>query len=142
MAAEDIDAVLDIERASFTNPWKRSMFESELRNPVSSAYTLKRDFGDDETVAAYIIFWVVQGEAHILDLAVHPDCRRRGLGEALLVAALDMMRTRLVFEVFLEVRKSNAPAIALYRKLGFKESFIRRNYYGDEDALVMTLVMY
>lgn len=139
MKEEDLDAVLAIEEVSFPNPWTRRMFASELKNPVSHAYTLKVPHGNSYRLAAYIVFWVVYGEAHILNLSVHPDYRRQGIGEELLSAALDMMQRSLVYEVFLEVRKSNEAAIALYRKLDFKESYEREKYYGDEDAIVMTL---
>ncbi len=140
MTVEDLDEVLRIERDSFPKPWTRDQFESELKNPVSTAYALKVTEGGKEKLGAYIIFWVVHGEAHVLDIAVNPGMRRRGLATALLDAALEQMRRNMVYEVFLEVRMSNWSAISLYRKFGFRESFIRRNYYGDEDAIVMTLV--
>lgn len=138
MTQEDLNEVLAIEEVSFPNPWKRSMFTSELSNPVSYSYTIKSSYKGKKKVTAYIVFWVVHGEAHILDLAVHPDFRGIGLGEMLLRYALDKMCDSLVFEVFLEVRKSNRAAICLYKKLGFKEGFERKKYYGDEDAIVMT----
>ncbi len=140
MTDEDLDEVLKIERDSFPKPWTRDQFESELRNPVSSAYTLNVTEGYRERLGAYIVFWVVHGEAHILNIAVNPQLRDRGLATMLLDAALEHMRRNMVYEVFLEVRKSNMAAISLYRKFGFRESFIRKNYYGDEDAIVMTLV--
>lgn len=139
MTAEDLEDVLDIERVSFPNPWSRNQFESELRNPVSFEYTLKVNAPGGSTLAAYIVFWVVHGEAHILNIAVKPAFRRQGAGRTLLAAALDMMQRNLVYEVFLEVRRSNRAARDLYRKFGFKEVFERKGYYGDEDAIVMTL---
>lgn len=142
MTADDVDEVLAIERASFPNPWSRVMFENELRNPVSFAYTLNAEQGGRTRVAGYVVFWVVQGEAHILDIAVAPEVRKRGLGETLLDSTLDIMRSNGVVDVFLEVRKSNAPARALYGKFGFREAFERKNYYGDEDAIVMTYTFY
>lgn len=141
MTLEDLDDVLEIERASFPKPWTPGMFESELVNPVSFAYTLKAGAGAGKRLAAYIVFWVVHGEAHILNIAVHPEYRRRGFGEKLLKYALGKMRSNLVYEVFLEVRRSNEAARKLYRKFGFREAFERRNYYGDEDAIVMTLYL-
>ncbi len=139
MTAEDLEDVLDIERISFPNPWSRNQFESELRNPVSFEYTLKVSADGATALAAYIVFWVVHGEAHILNIAVKPAFRRQGVGRVLLAAALDMMQRNLVYEVFLEVRRSNTAARDLYRKFGFKEVFERKGYYGDEDAIVMTL---
>ncbi len=140
MTAEDLDEVLDIERGSFPRPWTRGQFESELGNPVSRALVLRVSDGGREPVGGYIIFWIVFGEAHILDIAVKQDMRGRGLAAALLNAALGQMRGNTVYRVFLEVRRSNAAARGLYRKFGFRESFVRKNYYGDEDAIVMTLV--
>lgn len=140
MTDEDLDEVLRIERDSFPRPWTRDQFESELRNPVSTAYALKVTENGTEKLGAYIIFWVVHGEAHVLDIAVNPGMRGNGLATMLLDAALERMRRNMVYEVFLEVRRSNVAAISLYRKFGFRESFIRKNYYGDEDAIVMTLV--
>lgn len=139
MTLEDLDSVLAIERSSFPGPWTRAMFIGELRNPVSHSYTMKSLQMGRRVVTAYVVFWIVHGEAHILDLAVHRDFRRMGLGAMLLRAALDIMRDGLVYDVFLEVRRSNHAAISLYRKFGFKEGFERKNYYGDEDAIVMTL---
>lgn len=141
MKFEDVDPVLSIERASFAKPWTRSMFLSELKNPVSHSFVVRSATPRGWATTAYIIFWVVQNEAHILDLAVHPGFRRRGIGRMLLETMLERMEDILVAEVFLEVRKSNREARRLYRELGFREAFERKNYYGDEDAVVMTYRM-
>jgi len=138
LTAEDLEEVMRIERVSFPKPWTRAMFEGELKNPVSSAYTLKVRPDDDE-LAAYIVFWIVHGEAHILNIAVDPRWRGRGVASRLLGFVLQIMKRRMVYEVFLEVRVSNEYAKSLYKKFGFREAFIRRNYYGDEDAIVMVL---
>jgi len=140
MTAKDLDEVLEIERQSFPRPWTRAMFESELKNPVSFMTVLKTDSGGQSRLAAYIVYWVVHGEAHILNIAVDPAQRRRGSAELLLATALEQMRRNLVFEVFLEVRRSNTAARKLYENFGFVESFVRKNYYGDEDAIVMAFV--
>lgn len=140
MHTGDLDEVLAIERTAFERPWTREMFESELKNPVSHAYVLWGSYQGGRIIVAYIIFWVIHGEAHILDLAVDERLRRTGIGEMILRAALDKMYDNLVYEVYLEVRKSNEAALSLYRKLGFKDAFERKNYYGDEDAIVMTKV--
>ncbi len=140
MHTGDLDEVLAIERTAFERPWTREMFESELKNPVSHAYVLRGSYQGGRIIVAYIIFWVIHGEAHILDLAVDERLRRTGIGEMILRAALDKMYDNLVYEVYLEVRKSNEAALSLYRKLGFKDAFERKNYYGDEDAIVMTKV--
>ncbi len=141
MTESDIDEILDIEQKSFPKPWTRGMFESELRNHVSSSYTLKVSVNGGRRVAAYIVYWMVHGEAHILNIAVRPEWRRRGLARSLLDASLDRMRNHLIYEVFLEVRVSNIAARELYKSFGFKESYERKGYYGDEDAIVMTMYL-
>ncbi|HXI10777.1 MAG TPA: ribosomal protein S18-alanine N-acetyltransferase [Thermodesulfobacteriota bacterium] len=139
MSAKDLDEVLEIERQSFPKPWTRGMFESELKNPVSFSTVLRADSGGEQKLVAYMVYWVVHGEAHILNIAVDPGLRRRGAAELLLGASLEQMRRNQVYEVFLEVRRSNVAARNLYAYFGFRESFERKNYYGDEDAIVMTL---
>ncbi len=138
MTAEDLPAVLSIENEAYKKPWSLNLFERELDNPVSFDYTLRLS-GSDE-VAGYIIFWMVSGEAHILNVAIRADMRRRGLASRLVSEALKIMDDSSVLDAFLEVRKSNTAAIALYEKFGFTESFERKNYYGDEDAMVMRYI--
>ncbi len=138
MSASDLDDVLSIEERCFPRPWTRGMFEAELRNPLSSAFIARLESNGRQVIAGYGIFWVVFGEAHILNLAVSPVFRRMGLSAAILEFSIVEMRRKMACEVFLEVRRSNKAARALYKKFGFKESFERANYYGDEDAIVMT----
>jgi ribosomal-protein-alanine N-acetyltransferase len=86
----------------------------------------------------FVIFWVVADEMHLLNLAVHPAHRRRGISRALLTAAMEQARSRGAAVVWLEVRPSNQAALTLYRSFGFEEVGVRRNYYTDngEDALI------
>ncbi|MBZ0220750.1 MAG: ribosomal protein S18-alanine N-acetyltransferase [Candidatus Methylomirabilis sp.] len=139
MSSGDLDDILRIEKASFSKPWTRAMFEGELKNPVSFAYTLRVRPERKEELAAYIVFWIVHGEAHILNIAVAPALRGRGVASKLLALMLQLMKRNMVYEVFLEVRVSNEAARSLYKKFGFREAFVRKNYYGDEDAIVMVL---
>ncbi len=141
MTPADLEEVLPIERASFSMPWTRDQFEREIENPISYPYTVYVEGEDGSTkLGAYIIFWIVYGEAHILDFAVRPGLRRRGLATWLFERVIEIFNEAYVKGAFLEVRKSNSTAIRLYRKFGFKESYERKKYYGDEDALVMTLL--
>lgn len=140
MTAEDLDGVLEIEQVSFPRPWSRRQFTNELNNPVSNAYVIR--LAPDGIVAGYTVFWIIQGEGHILNIAVRGECRRRGLGNRLLSHCLRVMMLNNVFEVFLEVRRSNDVAKGLYRAFGFKEIAERKNYYGDEDAIVMKLAFW
>ncbi len=140
MAEKDIDLVLEIETEAYDRPWVREHFDREFENPIAYMYTVKGTFEGRETLAGYIVFWVVYGEAHILNITIKDGFRRQGLGLYLMLHVLDMMKANRVDDVFLEVRKSNRAALELYRKLNFKESYERKKYYGDEDAIVMRLV--
>ncbi len=140
MTETDIDAVLDIEREAYSRPWTGEHFAKELANPIAFLYSLTVESGGKKLFAGYVVFWVVYGEAHILNLTIAEQFRRRGLGLYVMHQVLDMMKTSQVDDVFLEVRKSNFAAKELYRKLNFKESYERKKYYGDEDAIVMRLV--
>lgn len=92
-------------------------------------------------ISGYLCRWLVAGESHILNIAAHPDFRRCGVGTALMTEAVAEARARSVSLMILEVRRSNLEARRLYRKFGFEERRLRRNYYGPgEDALVMELV--
>jgi ribosomal-protein-alanine N-acetyltransferase len=139
LTEEDIDAVLKIEEDSFPKPWSRNIFTKELKNQVSYSLAgwLTKD-ADDE-LAVYVFFWIVQGEAHILNLTVRRDFRRMGLSRRMLDFTLHFMREKGVEDIFLEVRRSNKAAISLYESFGFRVFYERKKYYVDEDALVMGL---
>ncbi len=134
----DLDAVVEIEHASFENPWTREMLSQELRNyPVSRIYLLREV--SSRLVIGFCSVWVVLDEMHVNNLAVRPEHRRRGAGRALMEAVLDRAVEGGCRLVVLEVRKSNLPAQALYEGLGFVLMGVRKNYYTkpDEDALVL-----
>ncbi len=141
LAMEDLGSVVEIENSVFPKPWSRALFENELKNPVSYSFKLMVDVDGAQTFAAYIIFWVVHGEAHILNIAVRPELKRMGLGRRLLTHTLSHMSERGVNEVFLEVRRSNREAVGLYEAFGFTTAYVREKYYGDEDAIVMKLII-
>ncbi len=141
MKKEDLDQVLGIEQASFTMPWSRNLFLSEFRSPrVSHLLVALRD-SPVRTVAGFIIFWLVEDEMHILNLAVLPELRRQGIANRLVLAAIRLAASKGAHRAFLEVRVSNMAAHKLYSNLGFTGTSIRRDYYDSpvEDALVMTL---
>lgn len=136
-AAEDLDAVLEVEQASFVSPWTREMFLWELHNSdVSHFYVLRLE---SERVAAYCSFWLVFDELHINNLAVRPAYRRQGLGEALLVHVLREAAQQGARRATLEVRRSNDVARRLYEKLAFVVTDTRCGYYTNprEDALIL-----
>ena len=136
MRPDDLDAVLGIERASFSMPWSRGAFLYEMQqNRVARCWVMR----EDEGVVGYLCLWEVADEVHITNIAVRPDRRRRGLGRMLLGGILDEARQRRIRQVVLEVRPSNAEARTLYESFGFRVVGRRRGYYYDtgEDALIM-----
>jgi [ribosomal protein S18]-alanine N-acetyltransferase len=132
-----IDDVLAIEAASFTNPWTREMYLSELENHGVSYCFLAKDANGH--VAGFCSFWRVLDELHINNLAVKPEVRRLGAGSALLQRVLHEAARFGARRVTLEVRRSNEPARLLYERFGFSVAGVRRGYYTKpvEDALVL-----
>lgn len=140
MEEKDLPAVLAIERVSFPNPWHESTFRGEIQNRSISFPCVMLKTGEDKVVG-YIIYWKVGDEVQVNNIAVHPDYRRRGLGEALLRHVIKRAKDQGVNFISLEVRRSNLAAQSLYRKLGFESLGVRRFYYSNpvEDAIVMGL---
>ena len=135
MQAEHLDAVLAIERAVFSNPWRLYDFQYALEREGSFCTVAL----SGRRVMGYSVGFSMLGEFHLADFAVHPELQERGVGRWLLNALLEVLKGRTINIVSLEVRVSNSPAIALYRKAGFQTVSIRRGYYSRprEDALVM-----
>jgi [ribosomal protein S18]-alanine N-acetyltransferase len=129
--------VIEIERDLFPAPWSAGMFQQEVEEKW-----LSRSFVAllDGRVVGYVIAWFLQGEVHVLNLAVAKSHQRRGIARRLLRHILDFAEEHKSHMVTLEVRVSNEPARALYMSMGFAPVGIRRRYYRDnnEDALVMT----
>lgn len=140
MTEADIDEVLDIEEASFITPWSRDLFVKELKNSFSHNLVTRRSGEGTLSVAGYIVFWDVADETHLLDLAVHPDCRRAGVARRLLEEMLTVAVKGSMQRVILEIRQDNDEGLRLYRSFSFKEIGLRKKYYSDgEDAIVMAL---
>jgi [ribosomal protein S18]-alanine N-acetyltransferase len=139
---QDLDGVLAIENASFNNPTTREWYEKELERPdVCFIYVLRMP---ENPVAAFCAFWLVADQAHINNLAVLPELRGRGLGTQLLAAIIARAAHLGATELTLEVRASNQPALQLYRKAGFTQEAVRKNYYTTpvEDALVLRFMLH
>ncbi|MEQ9560908.1 MAG: ribosomal protein S18-alanine N-acetyltransferase [Woeseiaceae bacterium] len=138
MVHDDLPLVSDIERRSYDFPWSHGVFRDCL---LAGYYCSVMDRGN--YVVGYAILSVAAGEAHILNLCVDPLYRKLGYGDRLLHEILLQARNAEVNEVFLEVRPSNAAALALYRKKGFMQIASRNSYYqakgGREDAAVLSL---
>ncbi|MCJ7749694.1 MAG: ribosomal protein S18-alanine N-acetyltransferase [Armatimonadetes bacterium] len=139
MAPADLDEVLVIERHSFPSAWSKNSYERELRNRSSYYFAARHE----DRLVGYIGMWVVVDEAHITTLAVHPGCRRRGLGSHLLRLLIEHACQRGATRVTLEVREQNLAAIAMYRAFGFQQTGVLHGYYGDtgENGLVMWKVL-
>lgn len=136
-AAGDIDAVVALENESFTNPWPRDTLVWELTNSDVTRLYVLRDEAD--RAIAFCIVWLIFDELHINTLAVSPAQRRRGLATLLLTEIMAEARGEGARQATLEVRASNAAAIALYTRLGFTVSARRPGYYANpqEDALIL-----
>jgi [ribosomal protein S18]-alanine N-acetyltransferase len=140
MHASDLPAVLEIERRSFAQPWSRGFFEKELTTAFARLVVAVDEVGPRPMIVGYTCRWRVTDEVHVLNVAVHPEHRGRGLGRTLLEAVLAESRAAGSRAVFLEVRAGNVVARRLYRHLGFRELGVRRGYYGPgQDAIVMEL---
>jgi len=132
----ELDAVLAIEERSFTNPWTREMYRSEMANEGVSFLFLAR-LG--ETAVGFCSYWRVLDELHINNLAVDPAWRHHGVGAALLEHVLSDAGRRGAARIILEVRRSNLAARRLYERFGFTVAGVRHDYYTQpvEDALVL-----
>lgn len=136
MKMEHLPQVLEIEERSFPSPWSYRAFACEiLENPIASYIVALAG----EKVVGYAGMWVILDEAHITNVAVHPNWRKRGLGRALMQEIMRRAARRGAARITLEVRPSNAAARRLYAALGFTEAGLRKNYYIDnnEDAIIM-----
>lgn len=129
---DDVADIKKIEDECFSVPWSEKSIEESLKNPCSHFYIAKVN----NEAAGYIGVQIFSGEGYVTNVATLPEYRKQGIARALMERALENEMDFLT----LEVRKSNLPAISLYRKLGFEEVGIRPNFYREpkEDAVLMT----
>lgn len=137
MLADHSSQLSEIEKLCFSTPWSEKQILDELENPLAAYFAAI----EGETVAGYIGSQTVLGEACVMNVAVHPAFRGRGVSKLLMQALVDHCTATDCTLLTLEVRESNTPALGLYRGFGFKEVGRRKNYYTapKEDALIMTL---
>jgi ribosomal-protein-alanine N-acetyltransferase len=139
LALADLRAIEEIERRSYPTPWSRSMFAGELAKPSSICLGAFDLDGDSGKLVGYLIVSRYVDAWHVMNVAVDPDHRGRGLATMLLERLFELTADDVRRGYTLEVRVSNATAIGLYERLGFQARGIRRGYYTDnrEDALIM-----
>ena len=137
LQARHIQAVAALENRIFSDPWSQNTLRGELESPLSRWFVLE----EGGRVLGYVATMNIAGEVHVTNVAVDPQHRRRGYARLRLWHAMRFARQSGAFCMTLEVRESNAPAIALYRALGFAPVGLRPRYYHDpeESALLMTL---
>jgi [ribosomal protein S18]-alanine N-acetyltransferase len=136
MTVDDLDEVMEVELKSFTVPWSKEAFFNELTKNQFAHYLIVEV---DQRVVGYCGVWIIIDEAHITNIALLPEYRGMKLGEALMARVMEQSREMGALRMTLEVRVSNEKAQNLYRKFGFEEGAIRKQYYTDnmEDAIVM-----
>jgi ribosomal-protein-alanine N-acetyltransferase len=128
-----------IEMDSFECPWSEAIFRQELVSPISNLLVVRMKKDELRSVAGYIVYWLVSDEFHLHRIAIRRDWRGKGIASALMTHAFRHSLEMGANRATLEVRPSNLPALALYRKFGFTVKGVRTKYYEDtgEDALVM-----
>ena len=135
MDIDHVEAVAELEKLCFSDPWSARSITSEVTNPLSCWVVAM----DGDRLVGYVGSQSVLGWADMMNLAVHPDYRRRGIAETLVDQLIELLKQNGVTCLTLEVRVSNSPAIHLYEKLGFTEVGRRPGYYHNpkEDALIL-----
>ena len=130
-----IEQIAELEKQCFSDPWSAASIRYELTNPLSKWLVAV----EGERVVGYVGSQTVLGESDVMNVAVAPDCRRKGIGNLLVEELTELLKKDGVYKLTLEVRVSNDPAIALYEKLGFQVLGRRPNYYSHpkEDAWIM-----
>ena len=135
MSAEHVCAVAELEGVCFSDPWSENSVASELNNPLSLWLVAL----EEDAVAGYVGSQTVMDETDMMNVAVAPAFRRKGIGERLILSLIDQLKDQQSHCLTLEVRISNDTAIALYQKLGFIQVGCRPGYYRNprEDALIL-----
>ena len=143
-AEKDVAAIAELEKRCFADPWSYdSVYYDVVKNKLALYIVAEQPGGSAEpapaVIAGYAGIWNIAGEGHITNVAVAPEYRRKHIGEAMLAVLLRVTEENGVKSHTLEVRKSNGPAISLYKKSGFEIAGERKGYYQDngEDAFIM-----
>jgi ribosomal-protein-alanine N-acetyltransferase len=144
MRPDDLDEVMVIERAAFKPPWSPELFRRELEHDWSTILVAVEPLSSapgrgSERIVAFLIFWLVHDEVHVLNVAVAPEHRRKGIARMLMAETERRAMQAGAALMTLEVRRSNEAALELYREFEYRAVGVRPNYYVDEgeDAIVM-----
>ena len=137
---DDLTAILSVENASQPSPWTERVFAREFDIDYSRCWVVE---DGEHAIVAFLVFWIVHDEIHVLNVAVHPDARRRGIARALLDDLIEQAEAAHMTLISLEVRDSNVAAQRLYSGFGFEKIGHRPRYYADnqEDARVLALLL-
>ena len=135
MNKSHVAQIAALEKQCFSDPWSENSVASELENPLSLWLIAE----EDGAVCGYVGSQTVLDETDMMNIAVHPDCRRKGIAAALITELVSRLKARGSRVLRLEVRESNFSAIALYEALGFTQLGLRKNYYRNpkENALIL-----
>lgn len=135
MNKDHVLQIAELEKICFSDPWSVNSIASELDNRLSLWLVAL----EDDKVIGYVGSQTVLGETDMMNIATHPDYRKRGIATALITGLMEALEASGSHSLMLEVRASNEPAVSVYRNLGFEEVGRRKNYYRNpkEDALIM-----
>jgi len=134
--SSDLDDIYELDMQTFAMPWSKEALSYDILEN-DNAFVIVAEYEGE--FAGYADIWTVLDEADLNSIAVRVDFRRKGIGDAIMIAMTEMLSASGVATINLEVRVSNMPAIKLYKKYGFNECGVRPGYYLDngEDALIM-----
>lgn len=133
----EAEKIHSLETACFSDPWSLTAVENQLKSE-SSVWLITEE---NSVPCGYALGSIICGEAELYRIAVSPDYRRNGLGEKILMQFIEKCRSMNGEKIYLEVRSRNIPAISLYKKAGFEEISVRKNYYGDDDAVIFAKIL-
>ena len=129
-----LDDIVSIEKSAFNKPWTKNQFMNDIQSGLDSENWV---YVIDELVAGYIFGWIIQGEFHLNNIAVHPEYLRRSIGKNLIQHIIARVILRNVGVILLEVSAENIPARKCYQSLGFNQMGIRKDYYSKGDDAIL-----
>ena len=133
----EAEKIHSLENECFSDPWSLTAVENQLKSE-SCIFIITEE---NDVPCGYALGSIICGEAELYRIAVSPCFRKKGMGERLLSDFIGQCRKREGEKIFLEVRSRNIPAISLYKKAGFEEIFVRKRYYGDDDAVIFAKIL-